>query len=449
MSEASILAMPRDPAAFAAGMVAKLSHASAAPAFAGEMRRNLEENRAWMMRTPAAGRREPAGGIGKSLARILGVAACLALAFGLWRILLGPETSGRAVETSRPEVMPGLNRMAGRPIAGILPEAPPAEESSDALVVPAGGYSRLVLRDGSAIEMNQRTSLRILPPSDEDAVLLDEGDLYCTIVKREAGARPFSIRTGCGHRVIVLGTEFEVRVRAGETRVEVASGRAVLEASDTERQAAGEGQRVAAGGARILTPEPEAVAPGDIAPWRPPARGRPAETLPEGLIFQDDFEQGLEKWQIRAGAWEIADGRGIGGSRALCVRVTDSDAFIVARLAPPTGNFEIGFHFSPLQAGLDCDLGFVTPDDRDARYIRSQYRLSIVRAVHGWSYLRFKVKDGVIAETFQQLNMEVTTPGGPVPEHKGLGILVRPDQAQGGREAVVFVDDFAIRRLSE
>ncbi|HVT24510.1 MAG TPA: FecR domain-containing protein [Rhizomicrobium sp.] len=123
-----------------------------------------------------------------------------------------------------------------------------------------GERKTLTLGDGSKIELNTDTRLRIAA-DDARKVWLDRGEAYFEIKHDEA--HPFYVIAG-SHRVVDLGTKFLIRQDAARTEVALIQGRARFES------------RVKA---EILTP-------GDIAYATAEAmsvRKRPARTLVNAL----------------------------------------------------------------------------------------------------------------------------------------------------------------------
>ena len=93
---------------------------------------------------------------------------------------------------------------------------------------PVGGREILSLVDGSKIELNTDTSLRVAHDSERRTVWLDSGEAYFEI-KHDA-ARPFLVMAGT-HRITDLGTRFVVRQDGARSEVILLEGRARIEAS--------------------------------------------------------------------------------------------------------------------------------------------------------------------------------------------------------------------------
>jgi transmembrane sensor len=101
------------------------------------------------------------------------------------------------------------------------------------------------LSDGSQIELNINTALRVSATRGERMVWLDRGEAYFQI--KHSAAHPFMVFVA-GHRVTDLGTKFTIRTNAERTEVALTEGSARLEATN------------GVANSRALT-----LAPGDVA----------------------------------------------------------------------------------------------------------------------------------------------------------------------------------------
>lgn len=90
-----------------------------------------------------------------------------------------------------------------------------------------GGREALSLVDGSRIELNTDTVLRVAREGRERKVWLDRGEAYFDI--RHDEAHPFVVMVG-DHRVTDLGTKFTVRQEAGRLEVKLLEGSARIDA---------------------------------------------------------------------------------------------------------------------------------------------------------------------------------------------------------------------------
>ncbi len=92
---------------------------------------------------------------------------------------------------------------------------------------PVGGHRTLALSDGSQIELDTDTVVRVTITPGGRTVWLDRGEAYFRI--NHNAARPFAV-IASGHRIIDLGTKFLVKQNADSVEVTLLEGRARLEA---------------------------------------------------------------------------------------------------------------------------------------------------------------------------------------------------------------------------
>jgi transmembrane sensor len=92
-----------------------------------------------------------------------------------------------------------------------------------------GGHRIVVLKDGSQIELNTNTAIRVAEREGERDVWLDRGEAYFSI-KHDEG-RPFVVYAGL-QRITDLGTKFVVRRDSQKLKVAVVEGHVRLNASD-------------------------------------------------------------------------------------------------------------------------------------------------------------------------------------------------------------------------
>jgi transmembrane sensor len=90
-----------------------------------------------------------------------------------------------------------------------------------------GGHETVTLSDGSRIELNTNTVLRVATRADKRTVWLGQGEAYFQI-KHDA-AHPLVV-FAAGHRVTDLGTKFLIRQDGDHVEVVLIEGRARLDA---------------------------------------------------------------------------------------------------------------------------------------------------------------------------------------------------------------------------
>jgi transmembrane sensor len=89
---------------------------------------------------------------------------------------------------------------------------------------PVGGHEILTLADGSVIELNTDTVLRL--GARERTATLEKGEAYFQI--RHDATHPFVVQTA-GHRVVDLGTKFLIRSEKGRFEISLVEGLARVE----------------------------------------------------------------------------------------------------------------------------------------------------------------------------------------------------------------------------
>lgn len=121
-------------------------------------------------------------------------------------------------------------------------------------------YRRLTLDDGSAVEMNAQTELRIAYSPDERRVELLRGEASFAVAKNKA--RPFLVTAGTV-TVRAVGTAFNVRLASTAVEVLVTEGRVKVEKQEPakERSSAEEGPLVGAGEKIVIASTPSNESP--------------------------------------------------------------------------------------------------------------------------------------------------------------------------------------------
>jgi transmembrane sensor len=110
-------------------------------------------------------------------------------------------------------------------IAVPLRSSKPAEQ---VYATGVGGTKRLALADGSQIELNTDTVIRIAKEGQTRKVWLDKGEAYFQVVHN--ANRPFVVVAG-KHRLLDLGTKFLVREDKDRLHVSVLEGRVQYEST--------------------------------------------------------------------------------------------------------------------------------------------------------------------------------------------------------------------------
>lgn len=108
-------------------------------------------------------------------------------------------------------------------------------KSPSVYATPVGGHEIIRLSDGSTVELNTNTSLRVSVSADRRMVWLDRGEAYFQI--NHDPVRPFIVMAGT-RRITDLGTKFVVRREPDRLKVAVVEGRVWLDAVTGKAQSA-------------------------------------------------------------------------------------------------------------------------------------------------------------------------------------------------------------------
>lgn len=124
-----------------------------------------------------------------------------------------------------------------------------------------GGHKVITLTDGSSIELNTNTLIRLAADGNQREVWLERGEAFFQI--KHNIARPFVVVAG-DQRVIDVGTAFTVRRQSNRLQVALSEGRALLE--PVELNSPG---------------KPIVLNPGDVAVATPRGISVTTKTLPQ------------------------------------------------------------------------------------------------------------------------------------------------------------------------
>jgi len=143
----------------------------------------------------------------------------------------GAELPAPAARRRRPMLglAAGLTLAAAAATAFLLwPGAPAVQHES--IATPVAHRHALTLADGTQVELNAQTNLRVEITADARRVRLASGQVFFTVTRDPA--RPFTVETPAGS-VRVTGTQFDVRAEtAGSLDVLVAEGTVQVRPAD-------------------------------------------------------------------------------------------------------------------------------------------------------------------------------------------------------------------------
>jgi transmembrane sensor len=156
-----------------------------------------------------------------------------------WRLDAGWRRSERLAALRSPAPPEGMRRntiwstvlraaagIASAVIIGVLGFQYFHKPEMRAITTPIGGHKVLTLADGSTVELNTDTVLRIAADGNRRTATLDRGEAFFSI-KHDAN-HPFVVMAGV-HRITDLGTKFAVRQDVAKLEVSLVEGKARLE----------------------------------------------------------------------------------------------------------------------------------------------------------------------------------------------------------------------------
>jgi len=190
------------------------------------------------------------------------------------------QRTGRlaALRGAAPEMPGGLSPQQGRHSFRFLPRLAAGlaivaavstyymlHNNTTTYATTVGGREILSLADGSQIELNTDTILRVSNRTGTREVWLDKGEAYFRIV--HDAAHPFVV-TAQGRRIVDLGTEFTVRRESDRLQISVVEGRVRMEegANKSPVLAAGD-SAIATGSALSISRKDTRAISSDLA-WR-------------------------------------------------------------------------------------------------------------------------------------------------------------------------------------
>jgi len=146
----------------------------------------------------------------------------------------------------------------------------------------AGGYERVVLADGSVVELNADSEVRVDRAPGERRVALLQGEAHFTVAHDTA--RPFIVSAN-GGAVRAVGTAFNVRLAASAVEVLVTEGRVSVTDPVTPAAPAAPPTLLAANERALITFGPTKSAPS--APPAPVVEPIAPEAIREALSWQE------------------------------------------------------------------------------------------------------------------------------------------------------------------
>jgi len=178
-----------------------------------------------------------------------------------WRLKAAYVETSRLQALRRPEQGRVVTRKSALPflagaaaaavIAGVIGVATInfAPQPSQTYSTQIGGNKTLALRDGTRIELNTATSVRVSLTKTRRTVWLDKGEAFFAVA--HDASRPFIVMVA-GHRVTDIGTKFLIRHDPARLEVAVVEGKVGFDSSDLASRA--QPLQLAAGDVLVATP---------------------------------------------------------------------------------------------------------------------------------------------------------------------------------------------------
>lgn len=151
---------------------------------------------------------------------------------------LRPPSNNRAVLPKRsnkgPLVFRALMGVAALALLGVIGATTWRPSEAQSYTTAVGGRDILSLPDGSRIELNTDSSVRVSDAPNERKVWLDRGEAYFQVV--HDASRPFVVIAG-NRRVTDIGTKFVMRREPGKLQLSVVDGKVQFESGEDKSQA--------------------------------------------------------------------------------------------------------------------------------------------------------------------------------------------------------------------
>lgn len=243
------------------------------------------------------------------VARVLAAAAVLAVCVGAYFMLSKGGGSGKGEVVAR---VAGVNGVVYATAGGGAPRQVRMGDTITAgtiLESKSGAAVQVTSVEGDAIDLDANTRFCFEGAGSQRRLTLSRGNLYCAVNKRVSGQQ-FEIVTESGHRVVAMGTVFEMKTSGGKTTVAVEDGTVLLHTA-TGRMELGILQTASAQGNEIG--ESKDIMLHELAAWK----FRQAEIPAGTVLFSDDFNNGISKWRFADIGGELSENQGISNSRCL------------------------------------------------------------------------------------------------------------------------------------
>jgi len=130
---------------------------------------------------------------------------------------------------------------------------------------PIGGHETIILADGSQIELNTDTAVRVSETHGERDVALERGEAFFRV--KHNPKRPFVVTAGA-RRIVDVGTQFLVRAGAHKFEVGLIEGRVTFDNNGTHQTSLTPGDLLVATADSVSMTQMSAQQMSDMLAWR-------------------------------------------------------------------------------------------------------------------------------------------------------------------------------------
>lgn len=183
---------------------------------------------------------------------------------------LGSVSLARATLETLRNVRPLLLRIAAAfayvvVMGGLLYYFLQPASNAQTFATPVGGRETVILADGSQIELNTDTILRVSESRNERDVALERGEAFFRV--KHNPKQPFVVTAGA-QRIVDVGTQFLIRSDANRVEVGLVEGRVAFDHQGTHKALLSKGDLLIAAGDAVSMTRMSTQQMSDLLAWR-------------------------------------------------------------------------------------------------------------------------------------------------------------------------------------
>jgi transmembrane sensor len=137
--------------------------------------------------------------------------------------------------------------------------------NAQTFATPVGGHETIILADGSQIELNTNTVVRVSETHSERDITLEKGEAFFRV--KHNPKRPFVVTSGT-RRIVDVGTQFLVRTGANRLEVGLIEGRVAFDSNGTHQTNLTPGDLLVATADSVSMTQVPAKQMSDMLAWR-------------------------------------------------------------------------------------------------------------------------------------------------------------------------------------